>query len=218
MASSSDISLALDQIHTGTIKTTTDFGCYIDIGFDTDVLMPLNQTVGNVLNKTSIVVWVYYDEASDRILASNRLFHYFPEHNQNQFHIGQALQGLVWAKTDLGYKILIENCALGLLFHSESIKPYHIGDTCQVTIKQIRQDDKIDLTQHQVGSSQRAGLARQILDDLAAHGGLSSLTDKSAAEEIADRFNVSKGAYKKALGSLFKAKKIIITKDFIKLI
>ena len=213
-----DISLAVNQTHIGTVKTITDFGCYVDIGYAEDVLIPSGYMQANISNKMAVVVFVFHDDATNRVLATNQLFKFFDETNNEYFATKQTVNCMVWSSTELGYKVLLNNEKLGLLFHSEALAKHAIGAQFTVTIKQIREDDKIDVTQHVQSSSQRKDLAAQILDDLVAHDGISSLTDKSSPEDIAFKFSVSKGAYKKALGALFKAKKITITKDFIKLI
>ncbi len=213
-----DISLAVNQTHIGTVKTMTDFGCYVDIGYSEDVLIPSGYMQANISNKMAIVVFVFHDDATNRVLATNQLFKFFDETNNEYFAPKQTVNCMVWSSTELGYKVLLDNEKLGLLFHSEALAKHAIGAQFAVTIKQIREDDKLDVTQHVQSASQRKDLAAQILDDLVAHDGISSLTDKSSPEDIAFKFSVSKGAYKKALGALFKAKKITITKDFIKLI
>ncbi|MCP3427389.1 S1-like domain-containing RNA-binding protein [Opacimonas viscosa] len=213
-----DISLAVNQTHIGTVKTMTDFGCYVDIGYAEDVLIPSGYMQANISNKMAIVVFVFHDDDTNRVLATNQLFKFFDETNNEYFAPKQTVNCMVWSSTELGYKVLLDNEKLGLLFHSEALAKHAIGAQFAVTIKQIREDDKIDVTQHVQSASQRKDLAAQILDDLVAHDGISSLTDKSSPEDIAFKFSVSKGAYKKAIGALFKAKKITITKDFIKLI
>lgn len=213
-----DISLAVNQTHVGTVKTITDFGCYVDIGYAEDVLIPSGYMQANISNKMSIVVFVFHDAATNRVLATNQLYKFFDEENNAYFSEQQSVDCLVWSTSELGYKVLLNKEKLGLLFHSEALAKHEVGAKFKVTIKHIRDDDKIDVTQHVQNAKQRKDLAEQILDDLVAHDGISSLTDKSSPEDIAFKFSVSKGAYKKALGALFKAKKITISKDFIKLL
>ena len=163
------------------------------------------------------VVVPFIDEKSQRILGCTKLKHFFPE-SSKWLTPKQKVSLTVFAKTDLGYKMLIDNAVLGLLFHSDVHIKLRIGETVSGIVKHIREDGKIDLALSPISKDTRRDLQQQIIDDLDAHDGLSTLTDKSSPEEIHERFQVSKGAYKQALGTLFKAKKIVIEKDVIRLV
>ena len=103
-------------------------------------------------------------------------------------------------------------------FHSDAFKPLKVGQKTTGVIKHIREDGKIDVSLQRQDKTGRDTLQQAILDDLHAHGGISTLTDKSAPDAIYQHFNVSKAAYKKALGALYKQKKITINPDAIRLV
>jgi predicted RNA-binding protein (virulence factor B family) len=113
---------------------------------------------------------------------------------------------------------VINNSHLGLIFRDEVIKPLRIGQHLRGFIQRIREDGKIDLCFQFHDKQARKTLSEQIIEDLIAHGGISTLTDKSSAEEISQRFNVSKNAYKKAIGGLYKQKRILLDKTKVTLI
>ncbi|MEI8649759.1 hypothetical protein P4S73_20790 [Paraglaciecola sp. Hal342] len=117
-----------------------------------------------------------------------------------------------------GYKAVINGSHLGLIFKDEVFKPLRMGQRTKGFIKRVREDNKIDLCFQFHDDGARNDLAEQIIDDLEAHGGISTLTDKSSAQEISKRFNVSKNVYKKALGALYKQKRILLDKSKITLI
>lgn len=195
----------------------TEFGAFFDWGIERDLLVPSAYQDAPINEGMQYVVHVFYDDATQRLLGATRL-HYFLREKQVSVKADDDVELLVYAKTDLGYKVVIDDTYLGLVFHSEAFKPLRIGQRTSGVIKQIRTDGKIDVILQRQNQEGRDALQQAILDDLEAHGGISSLTDKSPAEEIYARFNVSKGAYKKAIGALYKQKKILLNKQSVKLL
>ncbi len=199
-------------------KAMTDFGAFFDWGLEQDLLVPNKYCQEPVTVGMSYVVHVFYENDSQRVLGATKLHRFFNETDPySQLTVGQDTQCQVWHATSLGYKVLINNAFLGVLFHDQTLAKHRIGDQFSAWIKTIRDDGKIDITQLQDNPDSRKSLQQLILDDLAAHDGLSTLTDKSSPDDISHKFNVSKGAYKKAIGALFKANKIDLSKDAIKL-
>jgi predicted RNA-binding protein (virulence factor B family) len=195
----------------------TKVGAFVDWGLDKDLLVPFNEQLQPMAEGLSYVVYLFVDEETGRIAGSTRLRDFLSEKG-TEFTPGQEVELLISARTDLGYKAVINGTHLGLLFRDEAFKPLRIGSRAKGFIKQIREDEKIDLCLQLHNPEARGSLAEQIIEDLIAHGGLSTLTDKSPAEEISKRFNVSKAAYKKALGALYKQKRIALDKTKIILI
>lgn len=194
----------------------TDFAAFFDWGMERDLMVPQAQQDAPVSEGMNYVVYAYYDDATHRLLGTTRLHYHFSETN-HQLEEGQAVSILVYAETDLGYKVLINESSLGLVFKSDAFKPLRVGDSSPAFIAKIRPDGKVDVTLQQDNHQGRDALQQAILDDLEAHGGISTLTDKSPADEIYSHFNVSKGAYKKALGALYKQRKILLSKNAVKL-
>ena len=165
----------------------------------------------------SYVVFVYFDDETGRVAASTRLRDFLFEEGKN-FDPKQEVDLLICGRSDMGYKAVINGSHLGLIFKDEVFKPLRIGQRTKGFIKRVREDNKIDLCFQFHDDGARNDLAEQIIDDLEAHGGISTLTDKSSAQEISKRFNVSKNVYKKALGALYKQKRILLDKSKVTLI
>lgn len=197
--------------------SATHFGAFFDWGLDNDLLIPADYQDAPINPGMKYVVHAFFDEKTHRILGATRL-HYFLKESAAYINEGDNVNCLVYAKTELGFKVVINERYLGLIFHSDAFKPLKIGDTTDGVIKTIRNDGKIDVALQRNDNETRNALQQAILEDLIAHGGISTLTDKSAPEAIYQHFNVSKAAYKKALGALYKQKKILINKDAIRLI
>jgi predicted RNA-binding protein (virulence factor B family) len=209
-------SSALNEAVLLTAKDATDRGAFFNWGTTRDLYVPAKWQESPINPGMDYVVVPLIDEKTGKITGCTKLKHCFPESNK-WLKVKQTVNLQVFAKTQLGYKILINGDTIGLLFHSDVHVTLHIGETLEGSIKSIREDGKIDLSIAQQSSKERKTLEEAIIEDLLEHDGLSTLTDKSAPDEIFERFKVSKGAYKKALGSLFKKKKIVIDKDAVRI-
>lgn len=199
------------------VVSVSNAGAFVDWGMDKDLLVPFNQQDKPMQEGNSYVVYVYYDENTERLVASSRLRHFLYEESQG-LQEKQQVDLLICGRTDMGYKAVINGDHLGLVFKDEVFKPIKIGHQLKGYIKNIREDGRIDLCFQFHDKAAKSSLEQQILDDLQQRDGVSDLTDKSDPELISQRFNVSKGAYKKALGALFKQKKILLSKTEIKLL
>jgi predicted RNA-binding protein (virulence factor B family) len=107
-----------------------------------------------------------------------------------------------------------------MIYNNEIFVPIQRGDKIKGYVKHIRSDEKLDITLQKTGYNVDVmdALASEIYDKLKASGGIIPLSDKSSAEEIAEIFGCSKKSYKKAIGSLYKAKLINITPNTIELV
>lgn len=201
------------------VLDVTEFGAFVATDYDEDLLIPQGQIQGNLNKGDLAVVYVFHEEATDRILGSTKLYNFLPETvDPSDFKKQQAVGLTVFAQTELGYKVIIEDICTGLLFHSDALRKLNIGDHIDGFIKHVRDDGKVDVCMQIHNKAARHSLEQTILNTLEAHNGLLTITDKSSPEDIKHTFNVSKGSYKKALGSLYKQKKILIQPDYIKLL
>jgi predicted RNA-binding protein (virulence factor B family) len=192
-------------------------GAFLDWGLPKDLLVPYNEQSHPMELDKSYVVYVYLDPYTNRIVASSRLSRHLQEESVD-FKPQQAVKLLICGRSDMGYKAVINNTHLGLLFKDDAFKPLRYGSRTPGYIKSIRPDGKIDLSLQLPPIQQREQLTEQIIAHLEARGGESNLTDKSAPDDIYRQYNVSKGTYKKAIGSLYKAKRIVIEADRIRLL
>ncbi|MAD16057.1 MAG: GntR family transcriptional regulator [Alteromonadaceae bacterium] len=199
------------------VVSVNNVGAFLDWGIDKDILVPYSEQDFPMAEGVSYVVFVYFDDETGKVAASTRLRDFLFEEGQN-FAPKQEVDLLICGRTDMGYKAVINGSHLGLIFKDEVFKPLRMGERTTGFIKRIREDNKIDLCFQFHDDGARKDLAEQIIDDLEAHGGISTLTDKSSAQEISKRFNVSKNVYKKALGALYKQKRILLDKSKITLI
>jgi hypothetical protein len=130
----------------------------------------------------------------------------------------QAVELEILAETDLGYKALVDDRYVGLIYHSEIPGPLKIGQYLKGWIKAVRPDGKIDLSITQLDEGSRDALEEAIMRYLHRKGGSAPLSDKSSPEEILKLFNTSKANFKRAIGRLYKSRQIVIEDSKISIV
>lgn len=198
------------------VVDTNRIGAFFDWGLPKDLLVPFNEQQKPVQKGYSYVVYLFVDEQSQRIAASSRL----EDHLNTDIDIykpRQAVDLLIYSRSDLGFKAVINNTHLGQLYENETFRKLHFGETVKGYIKHLRTDGKIDLTLQLPAHIERESLAETILQYIKDQGGNSTITDKSPPELIYQTFGVSKATYKKTLGLLYKQRQIKIEKHQITL-
>jgi len=193
-------------------------GAFLDWGLPKDLLVPFYEQGRDkkMLVDRSYVVYVYLDEKTDLIVASAKLDKHL-QVSSPWLKPGQAVNLLIAGKSDLGYKAIIDNSCWGLVFHGDALQPLKYGQKIKGFIKNIRGDGKIDLSLQKTGEGKIDDLASRILKALEHADGFLTVTDKSDPKVIFETFGASKRAYKMAVGSLLKQKKLSIEKDGIRL-
>lgn len=200
------------------VVSTSSFGAFMDWGVMKDLLVPFKEQRTPMHEGKSYTVFLYID-SSGRIVGSSKLSQHLKEEDDGQYFAeGQAVHLKIASRSDMGYKVVINDTHLGLIHNSDLLAKISVGDEKEGYIKQIREDGRIDVTLQPMGEEGMDMLSKDIIEFLKAEGGSSDITDKSSPEAIYQVFNVSKSAYKKALGKLYKEKRILLVKDFIRLV
>jgi predicted RNA-binding protein (virulence factor B family) len=192
------------------------YGAFLDWGMPKDLLLPHSEQAYPVREGGSYVVYVVQDN-SDRLIASTMLHKYLEEDGLD-LRKGDAVDLMIAAESDLGFKAAINNQQLGLIYHSDLSQPLKFGSRMKGWIKNIREDGKIDLSINMLDDKARDQLEMRILKMLQQQSGKIEFSDKSSPEAIFAVFKVSKKNFKRALGSLYKQKLIIISPSHVELI
>ena len=212
------------------VAWVNEFGAFLDWGLMKDLFCPFREQKKRMEEGRSYIVHVHLDEESYRIMASAKVEKWLEndklaksneksdEEDRPRLHVGDKVEALIWQKTDLGFKAIIENKYGALLYDSQVFKDIHTGDKVEAYITKIRPDGKIDIALQQSGRQHTEDFAEQLLRYLQYRGGRCRLGDKSSAEEIKEQFGVSKKTYKRAIGDLYKRRLITITDDGIELV
>ena len=185
------------------VKEINKVGAFLDIGIDKDVLSPYNEQKPKMREGYSYLVKLYLDNASNRICASSNLKKFLDKDKPNYAN-NEEVELIVASKTDIGFKVIINNIHTGVVFFNTVFKRLFIGQKLKGFIKQVREDGKIDVVLEKPGVQKFKDLGEHILSELQNANGLIPLGDKSDPEEIKKRFGTSKANFKKAIGGLFK--------------
>lgn len=192
-------------------------GAFMDWGLPKDLLVPYREQKSKMLKDSRYLVYVDFDEVSKRIVASARLDKFLDKTPVN-FKEWDQVDLIITKETDLGYKAIINNTHWGVIYKNEIFKKIEYGQTLKGFVKKIRPDGKIDLSLEKLGYGKVDPISQDILDKLKKSEGFIEVTDKSTPELIAKLFGLSKKNYKKAVGALYKQKRITIEEKGIRLI
>lgn len=192
-------------------------GAFLDLGISKDVYVPIKEQRRPMRAGEKHVVYLYLDRERKRMLASSRL-HKFIDEDDFDFEEGDEVQLLITEETDLGFNAIINNRYIGLLYRNELFAEIAVGEKRKGWIKNIRVEGKIDLSLRPQGFGHVLDTKEVILRTLKEVGGVIHLGDKSSPEAIQARFQISKGAFKKAIGGLYKERLIMVGDYEIKLV
>lgn len=196
--------------------TVTKAGAFMDCGLERDLLVPISQQLIPMAEGRYYVVYLFLDP-QEQLIGTTKLHNFLDERAKNMAP-GEQVDLMIVNSTDLGFKAVINNTHLGLLYKGEVFQSLKPGDKVKGYIKAVREDRKIDLSLQTLTQSSRDELTVRILDFLESHDGISTLTDYSLPDAIYKQYGVSKGSYKKALGQLYKQRLISVDKDKISLL
>ncbi|MCZ2663868.1 S1 RNA-binding domain-containing protein [Bacteroides fragilis] len=199
------------------VSWVNQFGAFLNWGLMKDLFVPFSEQKMKMQVRNKYVIHAYIDDESFRIVASAKVDRYLSK-EKAPYQPGEEVNILIWQKTDLGFKAIIENMYSGLLYDSEIFQTLHTGDTLKAYIKQVREDGKIDLILQKPGFEKVDDFSKTLYRYIADHGGRIGLNDRSPAEEIYDVFGVSKKTFKKAVGDLYKKRLILLHEDGIELV
>lgn len=198
------------------VAWTNEHGAFLDWGLMKDVFCPFREQKMRMEKDRSYIVHIHLDEDSYRIVASAKIEHFLSK-EAPEYKKGDKVDILVWQKTDLGFKVIIDNKFQGLIYDDQVFRNLHTGDRAKAYISAIRPDGKIDVALQKEGREQTLDFAERLYEYLFKHDGYCPYTDKSAAEDIYAEFNVSKKVFKKAVGDLYKRRLITLAPDGIEL-
>ena len=206
------------------VAWTNQYGAFLNWGLMKDLFCPFREQKQRMQRSKRYIVYVKEDEASHRLMATAKVEKYLvvpdvatlgqPDHPLQH---GQPCDCLVWQKTDLGFKCVVDNKYQGQIYDNQIFQPLHSGDRLTAYIDHVRQDGKIDLTLQPTGRKQTLDFAEVLLRYLHENDGRCNLSDSSPAELITDRFQVSKKTFKRAIGDLYRRRLIILTDEGIQL-
>ena len=199
------------------VAWVNEYGAFLHWGPMKDLFCPFREQKMRMEMGESYVVFVHIDKESYRIGASAKVERYLQK-DFPPYVAGDEVDLLIWQKSDLGFKVIIDNRYQGLVYEDQVFKQIHTGDRMRGYISRVREDGKLDVTLQPTGYEQARVFSDTLLQYLKDHGGVCDLGDKSDAEAIKRCFQVSKKTFKKAVGDLYRRRLITITEQGIRLV
>ncbi|MFH0759318.1 MAG: S1-like domain-containing RNA-binding protein [Bacteroidota bacterium] len=199
------------------VSSVSAVGAFLNWGLDKDLMVPFREQKQKMEEGRWYIVYMDLDEKTDRLYASNRVER-FLQNNEVKIRVGEEVSLVALSKTDLGFSVIINHAHKGMIFENEIFREIKVGDKLRGYVKKIREDGKIDISLQAIGFARFSDVNTQLIfNSLTENDGFLNLTDKSSPEDISAALGISKKAFKKAVGSLYKQKKILIGPDGIRL-
>jgi len=198
------------------VVDSTDIGAFLDWGLDKDILVPFAEQYRPMEPGKSYLVYIYISDIDGRIIASSKIDKFLDDDTPHNYKPQQSVELIIANTTQLGYKAIIDHSHWGVLYKNEVFKRLSFGQSIEGFIKHVRPDGKIDLSL-QGGDEIRTKNKYIILDYLKLKQGYATVHDRTDPEVITELFGMSKAAFKKAIGSLYKERIITIEPEGIRL-
>ena len=198
------------------VAWVNNFGAFLHWGPQKDLFVPFREQKMKMMKGHSYIVHVHLDPETYRIMASAKVEHFLSQ-DFPPYRTGDQVELLIWQKTNLGLKAIVDGRDGGLLYDPQMFRSLRTGDRVKGYISQVRPDGKLDLSLQCPGQRGVEDFSAQLLRHLQMNGGQTPLGDKSPAEEVYALFGVSKKVFKKAVGDLYRQRLIEISDTGIRL-
>ena len=200
------------------VKEVNQYGAFMDWGLPKDLLVPFAEQTEKMEEGKSYLIFLLQDEQTERLIASSNVneFVFFDEIDVKQ---GDEVDLLLYNMTELGMNVIVNNMYKGLIFNSDIHKTIQPGDRIKGYVKEVREDGKIDILLEPLGYKNSIDNSTEIIISvLKENDGFLNLTDKSSPEDIKKKLGLSKKAFKRGMGKLYKQKLVELSEEGIKLL
>jgi predicted RNA-binding protein (virulence factor B family) len=192
-------------------------GAFLDWGLSKDILVPFREQKQNMQVGESYLVYVYLDEATNRIVASSKLSRFLNK-KPVEYTPEQEVDILISNRSEIGYTVIINQAHRGILYKNEVFHKIFRGQHYTGYVVKVRDDEKIDVRLQKPGLDKVDDFSDELLNELKRSNGFLAFNDNTPPEQIYSTFGVSKKTFKKAVGALFRQRLIEITDQGLKLL
>jgi predicted RNA-binding protein (virulence factor B family) len=206
-------SITIGELAPLRVVDNSKIGAFLDWGLERDLFLPFKEQTYRVEKDGTYLVGLYVDKSS-RLCATMDIYKFLSQ--ESPYKENDRVNGTIYKiKDEFGAFVAVNNKYDGLIPNKEFYGDYKCGDTVEVRIKKVREDGKLDLSLRKEAYNEIDDDAKKIMDRLILKGGRLKLNDNSQPADIKSELNMSKSAFKRAIGRLFKERKIIITEEGI---
>jgi predicted RNA-binding protein (virulence factor B family) len=199
------------------VAAKTEHGAFLDWGLEKDLFLPFKEQNASFNVGDQIPVFVMEDHITRRLLATMKISRHFKAVTE-QYETGQQTEAIVYKLGPLGAFCIVEQSFQGLIYQSDIFEDLVPGQRVVTYVTKVREDGKLDLSLRRTGKVQNLDDQLVILTALKEHQGFLPYHDKTDPETIRVQLNMSKKAFKRSVGALYKAKKITIEREGIRLV
>ncbi|MDZ4668118.1 MAG: S1-like domain-containing RNA-binding protein [bacterium] len=199
------------------VNMVSSFGAFMDWGMEKDLLVPDKEQMTRMKEGETYLVYCYLDEVTERLVGSSKIKKFLNNDNL-KLKDGESVEAVIFDDTPMGYLAVVNNKHMGLIYHNEVYGRLNLGETVTAYVKKIKETGELDLSLQKIGFKHVDDQTEVILDLLRKNKGFINLSDSSSPEEIQARLKMSKKVYKKAIGILYRQKKLRIELDGVYLI
>ena len=195
------------------VKEVSKIGAFLDWGLEKDILLPFKEQTRRVSQDEEVLVAVYLDK-SHRFCTTMNVYEYL--HTDSPYKRDDYVTGTIYEiSAEFGVFIAVDNCYSGLIPRREAAGRYRIGDSIRVRVTAVKPDGKLDLSPNErveIQMDKDAALIMKVIDE---YEGVLPFGEKVSPEIINREFGISKAAFKRALGRLYKQGRVKITENRI---
>lgn len=207
--------ITLGEIAEMEVAEVNKIGAFLKWGLEKDLFLPYSEQTVKVKKGDRALAALYIDK-SDRLCATMKIYDYLK--SWPPYEAENRVEGIVYNKNPrYGVFVAVDGKYHGMIPAKEVVRNLRIGDHVKARVLAIRTDGKLDLSLREKGYVQMDVDSVRIMEKLEAHGGFLPYHDKSDPAEIREEFGMSKNEFKRAIGRLYKNRKIVITREGIRL-
>jgi predicted RNA-binding protein (virulence factor B family) len=199
------------------VKSNSNFGSFLDWGVSKDLLVPFNEQKDPMSVNERYIVYCYLDERNNKLAATSKIDAFLKLH-RDELAEAQEVEIMVVDESDLGVNVIVNHKYRGLIYHNENFKNLQTGDVRTAFVKTVRNDGKLDIRLSEVGVKALDNDSQQLLSALKEANGFLALTDKSEPDVIVRELEMSKKAFKRSVGALYKQRIISLEDKGIRLL
>lgn len=194
--------------------TVSKIGAFLDWGLEKELFVPFAQQARPMKEGSWYIVYMYLDQKTNRLAATSKTIKYL-SNDQIDVKKFDKVDLLISHITDRGANAIVNSKYRGLIYKEDIFEDIRTGDQLEGWVKKVRPDGKIDIILQEEGYKSIEPNAQYIYEELAANDGFLPLHDKSDSEDIQSQLGLSKKSFKKAIGTLYRDRKILIKEDGI---
>ena len=209
--------LTLNEFAFLTVFDVSQAGAFVDWGLEKHLLVPFDNQLEKMEIGNAYMIHLYWDDKSQRLVGTSKLKKFENKTFVDDIEKGDEVDIEVYRFSDLGCNVIVNKKYSGLIYKDELFEKIRIGDKRRAFVKAIWEDNKIDISLNPIGYASIEPNADKILNILIKENGFLGLHDKSDAGLIVEKLQMSKKVFKKAIGLLYKEKKILLKENGIEL-